>query len=84
MTWVRIKQVDYSPRKKCEVEFTDYKSGDFLLCDYVDVWHVFHKKKFITRVKTLREAKQVVRWMRGEERLPTFKRGVRKVRIRRR
>lgn len=83
MGWETVKQVDYSPKKKRDIEFTDYRYGDFTVCDYVDSWHVLRKDRYVIRVRTLREAKRVVRWLTGEEPLPTMGRGVRYLRIRR-
>lgn len=83
MGWTTKKQVDYSPKDKKNIEFTDYTNGDFTVCDYRDSWHVLRKNKYVIRTRTLRNAKQVVRWLSGEEKLPTFKRGERFWRLRR-
>jgi hypothetical protein len=75
LRWEKLEAVDFSPKQKREIEFTDYKCGDFLISDYVDCFHVFHQKKYVTRVRTLRMAKQVVRWMSGEP-LPKYRRRI--------
>lgn len=73
MEWRRKEVQDHTPKKGLKT-FIDLVWGDYEICDYVDCYYVFHKKKYVTRVRTLRMAKQIVRWMEGEK-APYVKKG---------
>lgn len=56
MEWRRVSEVDYSPKGRRE--FVDYESGPFRILNYVDEFHLFRKKVFLGRYRTLQEAKR--------------------------